>query len=197
CTIIEDQGGQLGLLVERFDRYYDVKKKHVNKIHQEDACQFLNRYPADKYRLSYREIAEGMERWCTAPIPEISQFIRLIIYSYLIGNGDLHAKNISLYVDSKSNTVQFTKAYDLVSTFVYGDNNMALHLEGKKNNLRKKYFIQFAKRFGLNSLVINNIIDEVSSVLLKNLQNVDQIGFDNNKSKLLKNEISKRLEDLS
>jgi serine/threonine-protein kinase HipA len=86
-------------------------------LHQEDACQFLNRYPADKYRLSLREVADGLMELTTAPQIEILNLLRQYVFSYLIGNGDMHAKNISLQT-LEDGTITLTPLYDLICTAI-------------------------------------------------------------------------------
>lgn len=58
-SLVRDRDGATGLLIERFDREYEKSTKQTHRLHQEDACQLLGRYPQDKYRLTLREIAEG------------------------------------------------------------------------------------------------------------------------------------------
>lgn len=61
-----------------FDRKWSSSEQRMRTIHQEDGCQFLNRYPADKYRISCREIAEGIAEYTLAPVPEMARFLRLV-----------------------------------------------------------------------------------------------------------------------
>lgn len=195
--ILKDQKQKTGLLVERFDRVYRPKNKKLLKIHQEDACQFLNRYPADKYRLSYRDVAQGLEQWCTAPIVEVAKLIQWIIFSYVICNGDLHAKNISVFVDPETQHVRLTPAYDLLSTLPYGDQALALHIEGKKDNLNRKMFYQFGAPFGVNSKVIDSFIEQIRSVVTGSLNDLPRIGFKQKKTIHLSQTIEKRILDLA
>ncbi len=194
-SIIKDKENNSGLLVQRFDRYYDREKKLIKKVHQEDACQFLEKYPHDKYRLSLREIAEGITKYSSAPIIEINKLLKLKIYSYLVCNGDLHAKNISLYQNPITHRIELTPAYDLLSTLPYGDENMALHLEGKKNNLRKKDFISFGKRFGLRSVVVEKSISSIASKIEEKIDTLEQLEIKKSKISYLKKTIRKRLND--
>ena len=49
-------------------------------------------------------------------IPELTSFFRLILFNYLVGNGDAHLKNFSLYRTPIDATYHLTPAYDLLST---------------------------------------------------------------------------------
>lgn len=53
AQLVQDKKNNSALLVERFDREWDKSERRWHRFHQEDACQFLNRYPADKYRLTF------------------------------------------------------------------------------------------------------------------------------------------------
>lgn len=194
--IIEDSAHNKGLLVDRFDRQLDKQEKKIIKIHQEDACQFLNRYPADKYRMSYRDIAEGLTEYCTAPVLAVALLIRQMAFAYLIHNGDLHAKNISVLRNPKTAHVHLSPAYDLLTTLPYGDQSMALHMEGKTDNWKRRDFILFGKRFGVNEKVISRLLDEVGHAVESGINKMAQIGLSQKKTKHLQVSIRKRLGDL-
>lgn len=190
--IIYDPTDNSGLLVSRFDRELVDNKKI--KLHVEDACQFLNKYPQDKYRLSYRKIAEGIQNWSSAPQIEILNLIKLVAYSYIIGNGDLHAKNISLIKDPHSNRVALAPAYDLLSTFAYGDQSMALEFMGRDKKLRFKDFLEFGRIFEINAKLVKKVIDKIISKIVPELKFIDSIGFDPKLTKNLQKSIELRIE---
>ncbi len=48
--LITDREGKRGLLVARFDRVAGEQRGRLRALAQEDACQVLARYPADKLR---------------------------------------------------------------------------------------------------------------------------------------------------
>lgn len=64
--LVHDREGAAGLLVERFDRKREGRR--WRGIHQEDACQLMNTFPGDKYRLAISDIARGFGRWCATEI---------------------------------------------------------------------------------------------------------------------------------
>ncbi|MNK12092.1 Serine/threonine-protein kinase HipA [compost metagenome] len=159
ATIVHDENGEAALLVERFDREWDKKRKQWHRLHQEDACQFLNLYPADKYRVSLQKIAEGVAQFSSTPEIEILSLLKLVAFSYLVGNGDLHAKNISLI--EKNGITQMSPAYDILCTGINGDHTMALLFDGKNQNLKRKTFIEFGERY--------NVPGEATASMLKSL----------------------------
>ncbi|OQW48418.1 MAG: hypothetical protein A4S09_04370 [Proteobacteria bacterium SG_bin7] len=192
AKLIYDKDKMPGLLIERFDRV------EGEMIHQEDACQFLDRYPADKYRVSMREISEKIGELATAPIIDNLKLIQLYAFSYLIGNGDLHAKNISLQSDNQTGRVQITPAYDLICTYVYKDRNMALKLEGRDNNIKRQNLILFGKRLGIPEIAIHSMADKLLKDFKKNFKILHGIGGLTQKdNQLLSEMILKRCRDLS
>jgi serine/threonine-protein kinase HipA len=163
--IINDKNGQQGLLVERFDRFIDTQSDKESKTicmhHQEDACQFLDRYPADKYRISFKEVLKGIAQYTTAPKIEILKAIQLYAYSYLIGNGDLHAKNISIQTLSKSGRTVLSQCYDLITTYIYKDHKMALKVNERDDNIQRKDFIALGALFSVPERSISSMLDKL------------------------------------
>ena len=112
--------GDTAFAVRRFDRASDG-----SAVHTEDFAQVFGVYPEDKYgRASYRNIAEVI--WTETGEPGITEFIRRLVFNALIGNADMHLKNLSLlYPDRR--TAALAPAYDYVSTIAYlPDETMAL-----------------------------------------------------------------------
>ena len=65
AEVVRDAEGAPGLLVRRFDRLADASGG-VTPLAQEDACQVLARYPADKYRLTTESVVGGLAAVCRA-----------------------------------------------------------------------------------------------------------------------------------
>lgn len=193
--LVHDRGGHAGLLVERFDRVWSKETKALQKVHLEDACQFLDRYPADKYRISCREIAEGLREYCAAPIPELARLLRLVAFSYLVGNGDLHAKNDNIIAGPPGFVL--SPAYDLLSTLPYGDRRMALKLEGRDDNFRRSHFIEFGVRFDVRQQVVEGLLDDLCRRAPAWIDHVDEIGLDARKTRHLRDTMARRLSQLS
>lgn len=194
--LVHDKNKNAGLLVERFDRAWDEKTNRFTKIHQEDACQFLNRYPADKYRLSLNEIAKAIMELTTAPTVSIFKLMHQISFSYLLGNGDLHAKNISLQT-TVSGYIDLTPAYDLICTHIYGDHKMALKLNGRDDNLKRKDILQFANNFNVPEIAVNKMLDKLVRDFKKHYVLLNKIPMDKRKWAHLEKTILKRLSELS
>lgn len=122
---LREAGGRYFLLVERYDR--SVRDGVVIERHQEDFCQALGYGPADKYEIDDQtglKVGPGLDE-CFAlvrktrhPAADLEGLLRRIVFNYLIGNADAHAKNFSLLYGETANPV-LAPAYDLVSTRLY------------------------------------------------------------------------------
>lgn len=193
--LVRDKNKNQGLLVERFDRIYNEKMASFQMLHQEDACQFLSRYPADKYRLSINEIAIAVAELATAPAVSILKLLQQISFSYLLGNGDLHAKNISLQT-SLDGFIDLTPSYDLICTYIYGDHKMALKLNGRDDNLKRKDFLQLAARFEVPKIAVIKMLDKLIRDFKKSYSVLAKIPMEEKKWTHLEKNILKRLKDL-
>ncbi len=133
------------LVVRRFDRATDGKR-----IHMEDFAQVFGLFPDDKYgRRSYANIAAVL--WAEIGEEGTYEFVRRLVFSVLIGNGDMHLKNWSiLYPDGR--TPVLSPAYDFVATLAYipGD-RLALNFGGSKslNEITVDQIRRFADTAGL------------------------------------------------
>jgi serine/threonine-protein kinase HipA len=193
ATIIHDKAGEPGLLVNRFDRV--KRNRQMEKLHQEDACQLLGAVPAHKYDLSLRDIADAVAKACTSKMVEVERLLRLVAFSYLIGNCDLHAKNVSVLWDG---VVRLSPAYDLLSTLPYPflERRMALKIQGKDDNLRYGDFIDFGKRYELPEKALLEMIRSLCDHAEPWLGRLDEIGFDTNQTESLRREIQDRIQRL-
>ena len=115
------------LVVRRFDRAAGGQR-----IHMEDFAQVFGLFPDDKYgHRSYANIAFVL--WAETGEEGTYEFLRRLVFSVLIGNGDMHLKNWSLlYPDGR--TPVLSPAYDFVATFPYipGD-KLALNFGGSRS----------------------------------------------------------------
>jgi serine/threonine-protein kinase HipA len=115
------------LAVRRFDRTVDGPP-----VHMEDFAQVFGLFPEDKYRhRSYANIASVL--WAETGDEGVYEFVRRLVFSVLIGNGDMHLKNWSLLYPN-GRTPILSPAYDFVATFPYipGD-RLALGFGGTRS----------------------------------------------------------------
>ncbi|MBT2537754.1 type II toxin-antitoxin system HipA family toxin [Arthrobacter sp. ISL-69] len=148
--LIRDVGGRPGLLVERFDRIPLPGGAHgaVQRLAVEDGAQVLRLYPADKYNVAYGQVCHALAEYCAAPLPALRNLAIQAAFAWLSGNGDLHAKNVSM-VQQPSGEWSIAPVYDIPSTVVYGDKTLALMLDGKRTGISRRHFLGWATGLGL------------------------------------------------
>jgi serine/threonine-protein kinase HipA len=120
------------LLVERYDR--DPTADPVRRLHQEDVCQALGRSSDRKYQAeggpTVPETVELLRNCSSVPAQDLPTFWRALVFNWLIGNCDAHAKNFSLLYDGSAPTL--APLYDLVSTTAYPEltTRLAMSIDG-------------------------------------------------------------------
>lgn len=82
-----------------------------------------------KYDSSYEKIALLMKEQVSAYAVEVEKLFRLVVFNYLIHNGDAHLKNFSLFRNPAMNTYILTPAYDLLNTRLHLPHESALALD--------------------------------------------------------------------
>lgn len=149
--------------IKRFDRI-----GHNKKLAVEDFAQLLGASRHTKYDASMERVISVIERFCTFPKIEFVNLFKLMLFNFLVGNEDMHLKNFSLITENE--TVMLSPAYDLLNSTIAQTNaieEMALPLNGRKNNLRKKDFLSYLgiERLGLNSNTINGVLRDIQQAL--------------------------------
>lgn len=191
-AVARDRDGAPGLLVTRFDR--GVGERPLRR-HCEDGCQFLDRYPADKYRLTFKEVSEGVRRFATTPRLELTKLLRLLAFSYLIANGDLHARNVSLLVDEHG-LVGLAPAYDLLTTLPYGDRRLAMKVQGRDDNLKRAHLVDLGRQLDLAAPVVTRMLDELCDAAPDFIARLGEIGFAERPTQHLERVMRKRRDEL-
>ncbi|MCE3245648.1 MAG: phosphatidylinositol kinase [Arthrobacter sp.] len=149
--LMRDVAGRPGLLVERFDRVPLGKGNggdQVARLAVEDGAQVLKLYPADKYNVGFGTVCRALAEYCAAPLPALRNLAIQAAFAWLSGNGDLHAKNVSM-VQQPHGEWSIAPVYDIPSTVVYGDKTLALALGGKRSGISRKHFLGWAAGLGL------------------------------------------------
>jgi serine/threonine-protein kinase HipA len=157
--IITDRSGANALLLERFDRTGSYN--NPERFAVEDATQVLDAYPADKYRFTSEQVTQALIARCQAPVVAAREAFRMFVFAWLTGNGDLHAKNISII--NKSGEWRIAPAYDVPSTLPYGDDSMALTLAGRTRDLSRKAVLEFAASIELPQAAAHSAITALLS----------------------------------
>lgn len=154
-----------GLVIDRFDRIREAGND-ARQIHVEDALQVLNSYPLSKYSWDYLEIMDVAVRLGVAK-SVLLDLLKLYAYSYVIFNGDLHAKNVSFMFDRESGKWTLTPAYDLVCTLPYFLNfdtgrRMALGLDDQFGAFTANDFRRAGERYRIPGRAVESMLTQIS-----------------------------------
>lgn len=186
-------------ITKRIDRF-DAKNKKV-MLAMEDCCQLQNRLSEDKYKGSYEKIAKTINEYSTYKKIDLINFYNSLIFSFIIGNSDMHLKNYSLIETSeKSNAYKLAPFYDLLCTniIIPNDNEeMALTLNGKKRNITKNDFLEFAKNLEIDIKIANKLILKMISYKEEILKIIDESLLSEEFKGLFKELVKERIQRLS
>jgi len=174
--LAHDRLGAPGLLVHRFDRI--PEGYHLRPLAVEDACQVLGRWPGDKYVISTEDAITGLARCCRAPGVATLELYRLLVFAYLSGNGDLHAKNLAILKDQQGEW-RVTPAYDLPSSAVYGDRTMALPIGGRiRQQLSWPMLRRLSEAIGVPVRLAADVVREQIAAADTWIEELSQLPFD-------------------
>jgi serine/threonine-protein kinase HipA len=159
--LVEFGNGDIAYLVRRFDVHSDG-----SHFLQEDFAQIANRSEEAhgqnyKYDLSYEDIGLLICKHVASYRVEVERFFQLVVFNYLIRNGDAHLKNFSLIRNDVYGDYTLTPAYDLLNTGLHfpEEQRTALPLfkdEFETPSFRANAFyayddfLELAKRLGLH-----------------------------------------------
>ena len=91
----------------------------------------------------------------------MAEFFVRVVFSFLVGNSDMHLKNFSLIETAPgSQTYVLSPAYDMLPVNIVSNDTeeTALALNGKKTKLRKKDFLALAASCGLSPAASEKLI---------------------------------------
>jgi len=176
--LIAFSDGELAYITKRFDRV-DGKK-----IKQEDFASLAGRTEQShgknyKYDYSYKEIGGLIKSYLPAYKVEMTHYFRLVLFNYLVGNGDAHLKNFSV-IQRETGEYGLTPAYDLLSSSIHLANESRTALELFKEYESKSFeangfyayndFMDFGKQLGLSEKMVERILKSFTAYEKKVLQ---------------------------
>lgn len=160
------QNGEIAYLTKRIDRRFG--ENTVELLAMEDFCQLDRRLTEDKYRGSYERCAKVIRQYSSRKQLDLSELFLRLVFSYVVGNSDMHLKNFSLIEpEVGSGRYILSAAYDLLPVNVVmpeDTEEFALAMNGKKQNLRKKDFLVFADACGIQKNAAEKMIAKVLSM---------------------------------
>jgi serine/threonine-protein kinase HipA len=173
------------LLVHRYDREWTSEAGTIKRRHQIDTCQALNLPPNLKYEQPDYEYAPtgatlvdifGLAKLCDTPSAAQTTILNWILYNYLIGNTDAHAKNLSLLINRASNathlmgrhaSITIAPMYDLVCGTVYGFNNFAQRI-GNDDDLSLVNTNDW-REFAMQAVIAPKLVRHLGKILIKKI----------------------------
>jgi serine/threonine-protein kinase HipA len=159
------------LVVERYDRERQENGTIV-RLHQEDFCQALGILPEQKYESeggpSLVQCFDLLKKYSIRPAADQMAMLQWVIFNYLIGNADDHAKNISLLFTDKG--PRLAPFYDLISTHVYETlaERFAMKIggENRPNYINSRHWERFAESVSLKRNYVLNMVRNMAERII-------------------------------
>lgn len=199
--------GTPAYITKRFDVLPDG-----NRIGQEDFAQVAGLTPSEKdsnykYDFSYQQIADLMKLYVSTYPTDVEKYFKLILFNYLVCNGDAHVKNFSIYSPNADGVYKLTPAYDLLNTSLHVQElgRTALELFGddfeteffKANGFYgKPDFMELAHRIGIKEIRAERFIAETCSHLREMDAMIDRSYLSEPSKTLFKAQVKDRAEAL-
>lgn len=180
-------GGAEALVVQRYDRI-PGPSGDTQRLHQVDMCQALGRLPFEKYEERggppARELARLIRHQSTSSDVDLRRFSDALIFNYLAGCPDGHAKNFAILYAGLER--RLAPLYDTATGLPYdrlvADTTAAFRIGGVRRfgEAYPKHWIEHARELGLDPDerldrvrgLCERIPEEFQAVLL------DEIGGD-------------------
>ncbi len=160
---LPSQNNAFAYITKRIDR------ENGQILAMEDFCQLEGRLTEDKYRGSYERCGKIVSKYSVNSGLDLAEMFIRIIFSFAVGNSDMHLKNFSLIETSQqSEEYVLSAAYDMLSTNVVipeDTEQLALTTNGKKYNLHRKDFLILAETIGINPKSAEKIIDKIVKMI--------------------------------
>ncbi len=165
-ALIAFSDGELAYITKRFDRV------NGKKIKQEDFASLAQRSEQShgknyKYNYSYEEIGGLIKKYLPAYKVEMIYYFKLLLFNYLVGNGDAHLKNFSV-IQRKTGDYGLTPAYDLLSSSIHLPNESRTALEFFEEYETKSFeangfyayddFLVLSERLGLSKIMVESLL---------------------------------------
>ena len=169
------------LLIKRFDRKYS-NNLECERILQEDFAQSLGVQARDKYKVTFRDCLKVLNQTAT-PANSKLKFVKQVVFNYLLGNTDAHAKNFSIYLTGDG--ISLTPAYDLLCSSIYDcDQRIAMKIGKAKYyfEVTEKDWELFAQDLDISYKLVQAELTRQKELLPKVIKNLAkklscEVGF--------------------
>lgn len=155
CALLPQLDGMPVYVVKRFDRFDDDPSRGR---HQLDFCQLLDLPQDHKYDHAAIRCAEVIVENSVTAGDDLQKLFQLLVFSYWIGNGDLHLKNLSLL---DWGGYRLAPAYDIACSYVFGDEKMALYIRNRQKDIPRRDWLAFAPTCRLDEAKGAFVIDSM------------------------------------
>lgn len=157
-------------LITRYDREWD-EQGCIIRLHQEDFCQALGIAPDMKYEKeggpSLKDCFDLLRAQSIQPVADLRVLLEWVIFNYLIGNADAHAKNISLMITNQG--PRLAPFYDLMCTAIYPELTERLAMkvggEDRPDWIIGRRWEEFAKDVGIGFKLVRQTLLDLSGAL--------------------------------
>ncbi len=161
--LLTDKYGVHALRLLRWDRV--GSNGNSIRLAAEDGAQVLDLTPDEKYSPDFLEMAGVMAELTQAHVFTGQNLFSQLVFNWLIGNGDAHAKNFSVLESDLG--WQVAPAYDLLCTRYYDVQTMALAVDGSNTDWDRKFLLDVAARMQVPAVLASRVIDRQLGVLAK------------------------------
>lgn len=190
--------GKYAYITKRVDRI--INSDNLQMYAMEDFCQLAERLTSDKYKGSYEKCGRIVKDYSTRPGLDLAEMFTRIVFSFVIGNSDMHLKNFSLIEEEPcSRKFQLSEAYDMLPVNVVlpeDQEEMALTLNGKKRRLKKQDFLAFADKCDINEKAAEKMIKKLCSLKEKFFDACDESYLPEKYKEQTKHLIEERIDVL-
>ena len=188
---LPSQDNSYAYITKRIDR------TNGKMLAMEDFCQLDGRLTEDKYRGSYERCGKIISEYSELKGLDHTELFIRIVFSFAVGNSDMHLKNFSLIETAEnSNKYILSAAYDMLSTNVViptDKEELALTINGKKQNIRRKDFIKFAETIGIAEKTADKMIEKIVKLKDKYIAMCRESYMPDDMKEALKNLIENRI----
>lgn len=163
------------LIIERYDR--EITSNGARRLRQEDFCQALGQGSERKREedggVSFAQCYRLLCEVSSEPALDATQLLRWLIFNYLAGNSDGHAKNLSLLYHLDK-TVRLAPFYDLACTQALDrvDPRLAFAVGGERTpgNIKAAHWRQQAVALGIKPGYLHTLLDEMTKRVQQELK---------------------------
>lgn len=167
--------------VEEIGMVFAIKRFDLatngSQLRVEDFAQILEIPSEEKYKSNYNKLAKAINKYSDAPVADLFEMWKRLLFSFFIGNGDMHLKNWSLIeLGSMKGIFRLSPCYDFLNTRLPlhdEEIDLGLTLNGKRHKVTKNLFVEFAKE-----LKIEHLIDSVFNDLERWLETTEKLVKD-------------------